>query len=227
MYFEVLDKAVGCIEERFTRNPMTHLSNIEQFLTKQNDKSSSYVKEFYGDDFDVDRLVLHRIAEDNKPLIWGSDISPTYIGTTVKDMPSRKPDINLPMKKTLGAAAKPRTSQFAMAGIDDNTTSFFLPMMSTIEAGNVFLLLVDQEAPNHWEDTPVHSRYWITHIMDQLSTVPELSIPIDVNCINSTANIMNTKPNKQVQKNTKKGTCRPNSSLDQWKNLLEVEAKRS
>nr|CAH7742351.1 unnamed protein product [Callosobruchus chinensis] len=60
MYFEVLDKAVGCIEERFTRNAMTHLSNIEQFLTKQNDKSSSYVKEFYGDDFDVDRLVLHR-----------------------------------------------------------------------------------------------------------------------------------------------------------------------
>nr|CAH7739888.1 unnamed protein product [Callosobruchus chinensis] len=60
MYFEVLDKAVGCIEERFTRNAMTHLSNIEQFLTKQNDKSSSYLKEFYGDDFDVDRLVLHR-----------------------------------------------------------------------------------------------------------------------------------------------------------------------
>nr|CAH7720772.1 unnamed protein product [Callosobruchus chinensis] len=60
MYFEVLDKAVGCIEERFTRNAMTHLSNIEQFLTKQNDKSSSYVKKFYGDDFDVDRLVLHR-----------------------------------------------------------------------------------------------------------------------------------------------------------------------
>jgi hypothetical protein len=51
---------VGCIEQRFTKNAMTRLSNIELFLTKQNDTSSSYVKEFYGDDFDVDRLVLHR-----------------------------------------------------------------------------------------------------------------------------------------------------------------------
>jgi hypothetical protein len=60
MYFEVLDKVVGCIEQHFTKNAMTHLSNIELFLTKQNDTSSSFVKEFYGDDFDVDRLVLHR-----------------------------------------------------------------------------------------------------------------------------------------------------------------------
>jgi hypothetical protein len=58
--FEVLDKVVGCIEQRFTKNAMTHLSNIELFLTKQNDTSSSFVKEFYGDDFDVDRVVLHR-----------------------------------------------------------------------------------------------------------------------------------------------------------------------
>lgn len=60
IYFEVLDKVVGSIEQRFTKNAMTHLSNLELFLTDQNDTSSSYVKEFYGDDFDVDRLVLHR-----------------------------------------------------------------------------------------------------------------------------------------------------------------------
>lgn len=59
MYFEVLDKVVGCIDQRFTKNAMTHLSNIELFLTEPN-TSSTYVKEFYGDDFDMERLVLHR-----------------------------------------------------------------------------------------------------------------------------------------------------------------------
>lgn len=63
IYFEVIDKVVGSIEQRFTKNAMTHLSNMEIFLTEQNDISSNasnYVKEFYGDDFDIDRLVLHR-----------------------------------------------------------------------------------------------------------------------------------------------------------------------
>lgn len=61
MYFEVLDKVIGCIEQRFTKDTMAHLSNMELFLTQQNNETSSnYVKNFYGDDFDMDRLILHR-----------------------------------------------------------------------------------------------------------------------------------------------------------------------
>jgi hypothetical protein len=33
--FEVLDKVVGCIEQRFTKNAMTHSSNIELPISYQ------------------------------------------------------------------------------------------------------------------------------------------------------------------------------------------------
>lgn len=53
-----INKIVNCIEQRFTKIAIKHLCNMELFLTDQN--TSSSMKEFYEDDFDIDRLVFHR-----------------------------------------------------------------------------------------------------------------------------------------------------------------------
>lgn len=58
MFFEILDSSISGIETRFTTEIKHHLAKLEAFaIGKDND---SDVLKFYGDDFDSDRLILHR-----------------------------------------------------------------------------------------------------------------------------------------------------------------------
>lgn len=59
MYFEVLDLVINCFQDRFNKTSITHLQNIESFIVNKSD-NGDYLIEFYKDDFDRDRLILHR-----------------------------------------------------------------------------------------------------------------------------------------------------------------------
>lgn len=58
-YFEVVDTVANCFEVRFSQIAINHFRQIEEcLLSKTND--CVYVSEFYKDDFDPERLKLHR-----------------------------------------------------------------------------------------------------------------------------------------------------------------------
>ena len=59
IYFEVLDIVINCFDDRFSKAAMTHFKEIETFLLSKT-KDCSSVVEFYKDDFDPERLILHR-----------------------------------------------------------------------------------------------------------------------------------------------------------------------
>lgn len=59
IYFELTDIVIRCLETRFSQNVMVHFKEMESFLTLKT-KDCSYVESFYMDDFDPERLTLHR-----------------------------------------------------------------------------------------------------------------------------------------------------------------------
>ena len=56
MYFEVLNIAINCFDYRFSKVALSHFK--ETFLLSKT-RDCSYVVEFYKDDFDPERLILH------------------------------------------------------------------------------------------------------------------------------------------------------------------------
>lgn len=58
IFFEILDASITGIETRFTTEIKHHLAKLEAFAVCTED--DDYIIQFYGDDFNTDRLILHR-----------------------------------------------------------------------------------------------------------------------------------------------------------------------
>ncbi|KAF0773673.1 Uncharacterized protein FWK35_00000090, partial [Aphis craccivora] len=59
IYYEIIDVTVSALNGRFQQNVMDHLCSLEQFVIGK-DRHITDVIEFYGSDFNRDKLILHR-----------------------------------------------------------------------------------------------------------------------------------------------------------------------
>ena len=58
MFMEVVDTAISSLQDRFVNKTTAHLKDMEDFLIGKCDGDN--ICKFYADDFDINRLVLHR-----------------------------------------------------------------------------------------------------------------------------------------------------------------------
>lgn len=58
LYYNVVDTVLSSLDDRYPADTWQHIINIEQFLAGRAD--ATYVSQFYGSDFQTERLKLHR-----------------------------------------------------------------------------------------------------------------------------------------------------------------------
>lgn len=58
LYYNVVDTVLSSLDDRYLADTWQHIINIEQFLAGRAD--ATYVSQFYGSDFQTERLKLHR-----------------------------------------------------------------------------------------------------------------------------------------------------------------------
>uniref|UniRef100_A0A2S2PFM3 Zinc finger MYM-type protein 1 n=1 Tax=Schizaphis graminum TaxID=13262 RepID=A0A2S2PFM3_SCHGA len=59
IYYEIIDVTVSALNGRFQQNVIDHLCSLEKFVIGE-DRHINVVIEFYGSDFNRDKLILHR-----------------------------------------------------------------------------------------------------------------------------------------------------------------------
>ncbi|XP_031329535.1 zinc finger MYM-type protein 1-like [Photinus pyralis] len=83
IYYQVVDTVINSIDDRFTQASTSHLKHVESFLLRKNkeDEDQDYVTTFYKDDFDSNRLILHR--DMLLDILKSKCVSPKHFGDLV------------------------------------------------------------------------------------------------------------------------------------------------
>lgn len=121
-YYEVLDTVLSSLSDRYLPEMWQHMSHIEQFATGKQDEA--YITQFYGDDLERGRLVLHRdmlidIVSQQKsaPLHTFKDVVQMFSGEKGEHLRNLLPEMAKLTKIALTMPVSSSTSERSSSGL--------------------------------------------------------------------------------------------------------------